>query len=186
MLYSLGHITTDKPFVEPTKELVEKWGKEWLEKYNTDDYNVYLIGGTLEMLYGERNYESKDVDIFLMNEIIKPQELFDLMVGAVKLGFKYNLKIDIFHGDTIYTGEQFKPYYLTKFYDKWCVTNSIGEVIKGGVEEKFVVKRYDCGLITCYITEPKQSFIKHYIRSNNGTYTKNYLNLKELIFNKYL
>ncbi len=58
--------------------------------------------------------------------------------------------------------------------------------IKGGVEEKFVVKRYDCGLITCYITEPKQSFIKHYIRSNNGTYTKNYLNLKDLIFHKYL
>ena len=152
MLYSLGHIATDKPFVEPTKDLVEKWGKEWLEKYNTDDYNVYLIGGTLEMLYGERNYESKDVDIFLMNEITKPQELFDLMVGAVKLGFKYKLKIDIFHGDIIYTGEQFKPYHQTRFYDKSYMSNSRGEIRINRVDEKFVIKRYDCGLITSYVT----------------------------------
>lgn len=182
MLYSLGPIATDKPFVEPTKELVEKWGKEWLEKYNTDDYKVYLVGGTLEMLYGERNYESKDVDIFLMNEIVNPQELYDLMVGAVKLGFRYRLKIDIFHGDTIYTGEQFKPYHQTRFYDTWCTTNNIGEVKRKRADKKFIIKRYDCGLVTSYVTEPKGSFLKHYVRANNGTYTRNYLDFKKLVF----
>lgn len=182
MLYSLGPIATDKPFVEPTKDLVEKWAKEWLNTYNTNDYNVYLIGGTLEMLYGERNYESKDVDILLMNEITKPQELFDLMVGAVKLGFKYKLKIDIFHSDIIFTGEQFKPHHQTRFYDTWCTANSRGEVKRRRVDEKFVTKRYNCGLITSYITELKGSFLKHYVRTNNGIYTRNSLDLKKLVF----
>ena len=182
MLYSLGPIATDKPFVEPTKELVEKWAKEWLSNYNTSDYSVYLIGGTLEMLYGERNYESKDVDIFLTNEIKKPQELYDLMIGAVKLGFKYRLKIDIFHGDVIFTGEEFKPYHQTRFYETGFSAKVSGEVRKRTVDEKFVVKRYDCGLITSYVTEPKHSFHKHYLRSNSGIYTKNYLDLKELVF----
>ena len=180
--YSFGKIGTDKPFRTPTTELVEKWSKEWLTLHPLENYRVLLIGGTLEMLYGEGNYQSKDVDIFIMNDILEPEVLYNAMVDAVKLGIKYRLKIDIFHGDNLYTGEEFKPYHQTRFYEYGYSTTARGDIVKRYVDKRYIIKKYDCGLITSYVDVPKHSFHKHYERSNSGIYTKNSLDLKELAF----
>ena len=178
--YGFGEITTDKPFITPTRHLIELWSKEWLKSHFLHDYRVLLIGGTLEMLYGDGNYQSKDVDIFIMNDILEPEILYNAMVDAVKLGIKYRLKIDIFHGDNLYNGEEFKPHHQTRFYEYIYYINNRGDIVKKNLNKKYIIKKYECGLITSYITKPKDSFYKHYERTNSGIYTKNFLDLKKL------
>ncbi|MGY8867328.1 MAG: hypothetical protein ACKVJK_17155 [Methylophagaceae bacterium] len=180
-LHSLGGYEHHKPFSSPTLELLLKWSKEWLGTYNTSDYKVILTGGTAEKLFGKGLNETLDIDIVLMNEIKDPQELFNMLEGAIKIGYKHNLLVDIFHATELFQVDKFKPYIQTKCYSTLTTLNSRGRKIVTDLGSHQIIKRYDCGLVSFNRDVPRKTYKKMMDRINEGIYERLQLDLKETV-----
>jgi len=180
-LYSLGTYEHYKPFSLPTLELLLKWAKEWLDTYNTSDYKVVLVGGTAEKLFGKGLNKTLDIDIILMNEIKDPQVLFNMLEGAIKIGYKHNVLVDIFHATELSKNDKFRPYIQTRCYSTLTKLDSRGskKIIDLGSHQ--IIKRYDCGLVSFHRDVPTRSYMKTLDRVSQGIYQNLKIDLKETI-----
>ena len=106
-------ISTTKPFKKANKKNLLLW---W-EKFKLHDiynYNYYIVGGFLN------KQKTKDVDIVVIGDIKK--DLYSILTLAKKIGFEYNILIDIFWCDGFYDHTNYKPIKKIKNFSKLKIT----------------------------------------------------------------
>ena len=176
--YALGGLSTDKPFIDPTMELLQKWYQEWSSKYDLSNYEVILSGSSAEYFFGPGILVPKDVDIILMNDIKDPKQLYDMMYGGVSIGYKHRLLVDIFHATDLHDPDIFIPYEQTRFYRTVTSLGNRGQRVVKDLGSKKIIKEYDCGLVTYNRNEETNSYKKRKLRTQNKIYEGVWVNLK--------
>lgn len=108
--YKKGEIVHTKPWNRPTREVFDQWLNEWSSLEGVDNYDVYLTGAFCQNYFLNKNLETWDIDLFLINnfKIIKDYKVLkNLLTKAVTIGFKYDILIDIYWRNKIPTTERF-------------------------------------------------------------------------------
>lgn len=176
--FALGGLSTDKPFVAPTLNLLKEWYLEWSSKYDTSDYDVILTGSAAEYFFGPGTLKPNDTDIVLMNDIKDPEELYDIMYGGASIGLKHRLLIDIFHTTALYDSDTFTPYKQTRFYKTITYTGNRGQKVVRDLGSDQIIKEYKCGLVTYDRNKGGHSYEKKKERSQIKAYENLRINLK--------
>lgn len=94
MIYRVGNIKTDwDTLVYPNEERFGLWLEEFSKVPNINNYDVWLCGKFLQGI------KTTDIDIILTKQPESLSELKKILMKGIKLGFKYNILIDIQHAD---------------------------------------------------------------------------------------
>lgn len=115
----IGDIETREKIYGPSNDRVEAW---WAEFKNTpvlNEFDVFLVGAFAEKVFGTYIGITLDVDVVITGgDIKKEEELKFILDEGVRIGFKYNLLIDIFYNAFKYDIKTIKPYTA---YRSWSV-----------------------------------------------------------------
>ena len=181
--YRLGNVVTTHQWNRPTKKVFLQWAKEWLENYQVD-YKVTFFGCCAEKFYGDCELDTWDIDIMLEGEIKDYEYLNLLLTEGTKLGYKYGLKIDIFHVNKPYDSKSWQPYEQIRFYKDM-------HFIKENTNNKFDfttvadIEELPYNLYKYKRKRKSGSYEKFKKRLKHGFYKDIRLDLKELINENY-
>ena len=131
--YKKGEIIHTRPWNRPTPEKFEQWLKEWKKLEGLNDYDVYLTGGFCQNYFLNKNLKTWDIDLFLTNDFDTIEDykvLKNLLIEGIKIGFKYDLLIDIYWRNKIPT--------INEFPDKKIITYT--EITKKSIIENWTEK----------------------------------------------
>lgn len=168
-------------FKSPTIKLLNIWAKEWLGEYNTLDYKTMLVGGTAEKLFGTSTNNTTDIDIILLNDIKDPEHLYNIQMGAIEIGFKHKLLIDIFHSTSLYNPNSYVPTVQTRCYSEIRYTNLNVETVNKLYKDEHIIKKYQCGLTSVSKNTPTKSYKKFLKYIQKGIYQNLKIDLKESV-----
>ena len=177
----LNNLVYHGVFKSPTINLLNIWAKEWLGKYSILDYKVMLVGGTAEKLFGTSTNNTTDIDIVLLNDIKDPEHLYNIQMGAIELGFKHNVLIDIFHSTSLHNINNYIPTVQTRCYTEIRSTNLNVETVTKLYRDEHIIKRYQCGLTSASRNTPTRSYKKNLKYFQKGIYQNLKIDLKETI-----
>ena len=129
MKIKYGDIETDVIWKVPTKEIFESWKRDFFKLEDVELFDVYLVGGFLEKLYGKTKY-TEDVDIILTG-CDDRKKIENLIYEGTKLGLeKYQIFFDVLWFDNLppYYDNMNVGEYKTNIYllsDKWIVDGKV-------------------------------------------------------------
>ena len=178
--YSYGGLSTDKPFLKPTLDLLKTWYLEWIESCDTSDYKVWLVGSAAESFFGDYPIQPNDIDIAVMNDIKDPQHLYNIMYKATELGIKHRIPIDIFHVNNLHKKFDYEPCIQTRCYRTVTTLGYRGERKVIDLGYKDIIKEYECGLVSFERKVPRDSFYKRKQRVESTLYKHIYIDLVNL------
>lgn len=155
-------ISTTKPFKKANKKNLLLW---W-EKFKLHDiynYNYYIVGGFLN------KQKTKDVDIVVIGDIKK--DLYSILTLAKKIGFEYNILIDIFWQNKLYNHDNYKPIKRVRNFNKLKITKNNKTKIYdyGGTQ-------ISDGLFASYYEQPHIDYIKSKNYKNKYIKIQDYIN----------
>lgn len=125
--YTIGDITTNVPWLRPTKESLLEWYKEYRNIKGVDNYTLHLGGGLLN------NKKTWDVDLILLAKKQEPdyKEITHILEESIKKGFELRLLIDIFYKTALCTGKK-----SVEEHTKYRTWNKVTKLRRGKTTSK--------------------------------------------------
>lgn len=91
--YQCGRVKTNAPWFPPDPLLLNAWREEFFLLPGVNHYTYWLCGAAME------SWPTMDTDILVTGNISNYQELENILVSAMHIGFKYRQFIDIAWND---------------------------------------------------------------------------------------
>ena len=129
MKIKYGDIETDVIWKVPTKEIFESWKRDFFKLEDVELFDVYLVGGFLEKLYGKTKY-TEDVDIILTG-CDNRKKIENLIYEGTKFGLeKYQIFFDVLWFDNLplyykMKNDEVKNIKIYLLSDKWVVDGKV-------------------------------------------------------------
>lgn len=175
----MGDIETREKIYGPSSDRVEAWWAEYRDTPGLSDFEVVLVGNFAEAVFGISTLPTIDVDVILMGGDIKNEKLLkSLLDEAARIGFKYNLLIDIFYNNTKFDIKKPAPYVAYRSWAVWFTQSTNGQQ-HTYTHEGPDVEVLPSGLVRYTRNKELKSLVKANKRYLNGDYIGVQMNVKD-------
>ena len=173
----IGDISTTVAWLPPNKEGLKRWYKDWLKIPGTKNLDLYLVGNTAEILFGNSKDVTWDVDMVMIGKTENLNILKNILKQSVLLGWKHYMMIDITYNNRMFTWDPHTPITQTRYSrDFYKVTDK--QIIKFKYKGQRI-KKLKNGLETI-IYDKAPGYDKWIERIKENKYLGLELNFKEI------
>jgi hypothetical protein len=95
MFHRRGEIFSHSEFLNPTPEVFCLWLDDFIRENPEFNYDLYLVGAFCDNLFGNGEYDTKDVDIVFTGHIKNRSLLKKYLDSAFEIGIRHGILIDV-------------------------------------------------------------------------------------------